>query len=103
MAMVSLKTEGKEHDMIEDSKYGWGTRLCLTSDQCAALGITTPPPAGAAVTIVAKATITRTTEEAEVEGDEPNEVYLELQLTDMELRQSDGALSAATVLYGPTA
>lgn len=78
--------------------------ICLTDDQCEALGITAAPEAGTVYMIQCKAiaiSVTSSVEEADEtasEGAAPD-VRLTLQITDMEL--TGGAQkSAASVLYG---
>lgn len=106
MALVSMKTgnEDNEYAEISENPYGYGLCLRLNPEQCKALGIDTPPKAGTAMMLMAKSIVARSTEEADIEeeGEAPEtEVYLELQITDLEVRAaSDGTASAATVLYG---
>jgi hypothetical protein len=97
MALVSMKQEKEMGTEIEDNPYGYGLCIRLSPEQCTALGITTPPPAGSVMMLTARAEAKRVTEEAEEDG---NEIYLELQITDMELQgmQTD-PLDAARVIY----
>jgi len=104
MALVSMKMEQENELEMETNEYGYGLCIRLEPEQCAALGITTLPKAGSTITLSAKTTVKRVTEEAgePEEGDTGNEVYLELQITDMEIQ--NGATTnetAASVLYQP--
>ncbi len=57
-----------------------------SDDQCEALGITTPPAAGTKVTISAAAFVCSATQTTEQDGDDAGvDVFLELQITDMEI------------------
>lgn len=96
MALVSMKRESKAPEM-EENEYGYGLRICLESDQCEALGITTPPEPGTAVMLRARAVVSRTNIENDGEGPE---TYMTLQITDMELGKTEPAKNAATMLYG---
>lgn len=98
--LVSMKIKDEGPETYEDNPYGYGLCLRLNPGQCEALGIRTPPVAGTAMTLMARAVAKRVTEEAE-EGKEKNEVYLELQVTDMEVSSaSNSGPSAVSMLYG---
>lgn len=91
-------------EVMEDNPYGYGLCIRLEPEQCAALGITTLPKAGSTMSLSAKVTVKRVTEEAAEpeEMDEGNEVYLELQITDMEIVGAQTSPeNAAAVLYQP--
>jgi hypothetical protein len=86
--------------MSLSNKYGYGLRIRLNDDQCEALGITTPPVAGSKMNISAVAFVASATQSVEDDGDDSgNDVYLELQITDMELSTSKG-VEPSTMLYG---
>lgn len=84
MALVSMKQE-EEKNLMEENPYGYGLCIRLSPEQCTALGITTPPPAGSVMMLTSRAVAKSVTEEAE-EGGEGNEIYLSLQITDMEIQ-----------------
>jgi hypothetical protein len=102
MALISMKI-ADEYEMSEPNEYGYGLCIRLNPGQVKALGITELPKAGSAMMITARAIANRVTEEAD-EGQAENEIYLELQITDMELKSTQSASendsSAATLLYG---
>jgi hypothetical protein len=82
------------------NQYGYGLRIRLNDDQCEALGITTPPAAGSKININAVAFVASATQSVEDDGDDAgNDVYLELQITDMELSTAKG-VEPSTMLYG---
>jgi hypothetical protein len=96
--MVSMKMETEEGVRCSPPAYGYGLCLYLNDDQCEALGIKKALEAGSTVNITAKAVVTRSTQSVEADGDDTGPDYsLELQITDMELRQSGG--STASRLY----
>jgi hypothetical protein len=85
-----MKTEDSGVETYEPNPnlnpYGYGLRLRLNDDQCEALGITTPPAAGTKVSISAAAFVCSATQTTEQDGDDSGiDVFLELQITDMEL------------------
>lgn len=93
MALVSMKTDDSGVEAYEPNPYGYGLRIRLNDDQCEALGIKTPPAAGTKVTISAAAFVCEATQRVEQDGDDAGpDVFLELQITDMEL----GAAAAQT-------
>jgi hypothetical protein len=98
--MVSMKTdESNECCAPSSNPYGHGLRIRLNEGQCEALGITTPPKAGSKMSISAATFVTEATTRVEDDGDDAGpDIYLELQITDMEI--SDSGKSAASVLYG---
>lgn len=101
MSLVSMKTNESECVAYEPNPYGYGLRLRLSSDQCEALGITTPPGAGSKLRITAAAFVCSATQSVEKDGDDAGpDVFLELQITDMELGTDQTKPSAATMLYG---
>lgn len=104
MAMVSMKMEGDDGAVeAERTPYGYGLCLCLSEEQCEALGIKTPPAAGAKLLVQALAFVAEATQSVESDGDDEGpDVRLRLQITDMELAP---ALSgdAASILYPSSA
>ena len=99
MTLVSMKTEDSSVEAYEPNPYGYGLRIRLNDDQCEALGITTPPAAGTKVTISAAAFVCSATQTTEQDGDDAGvDVFLELQITDMELT-AGAAQTDARSLY----
>ena len=102
MSLISMKI-ADENKLSEPNEYGYGLCIRLNPGQVKALGITELPKAGSAMMITASAIANRVTEEADDDQAE-NEIYLELQITDMELKPTKSASekdsSAATMLYG---
>lgn len=99
MALISMKCDESEEVKASDNPYGYGLRIRLNDDQCEALGITTPPTAGSKMSITAAAFVVSATQSVEDDGDDAGpDVYLELQITDMELGASSA--NAVNVLYG---
>lgn len=81
-------------------KYPWGLEINLNDDSLDKLGVKTLPAVGTEVTIVAKATISSTSERStESDG---NCASMSLQITDMRLDGLDADLlgRAAEILYG---
>lgn len=81
-------------------KYPWGLSICLNDDSLEKLGVKSLPAVGTEVTIVAKATVSGTSENAtENDGTRSS---MDLQITDMQLDGLDGDLfgRAAEMLYG---
>jgi hypothetical protein len=100
--MVSMKTppDDSNEATASSNQYGYGLRIRLNDDQCEALGITTPPAAGSKMNINAVAFVASATQSVEDDGDDAgNDVYLELQITDMELSTAKG-VEPSTMLYG---
>ena len=106
MALVNMAIADEAPESYEDNPYGYGLCIRLNPNQSAALGISTPPPAGTKMMIHAMAVATRVTEEADLEeggGSAEKEVYLELQITDMQIDapgNTSAKEDAATMLYG---
>lgn len=104
MALVSMKTDGDDAQPVGANPYGYGLCIQLNEDQCEALGITTPPAAGTRLTISAAAFVRSATQTVEADGDDAGpDVYLELQITDMELgaaRSQSGAESLYPTMLG---
>lgn len=83
-------------------KYPWGLEISLNDDSLDKLGIETLPAVGTAVTIVAKATVSSTSERA-TESDGAC-ASMCLQITEMQLSgvQEDALGRATKALYGGT-
>lgn len=81
-------------------KYPWGLNICLNNDSLDKLGVKALPAVGTEVTIVAKATVAATRENA-TEG-EGSQSSMDLQITDMQIDGLDADLfgRAAEMLYG---
>jgi hypothetical protein len=87
-------------EIAASSNHSYGLRICLNEAQCEALGITTPPAAGSKMNINAVAFVASATQSVKDDGDDAgNDVYLELQITDMELSTAKG-VEPSTMLYG---
>jgi hypothetical protein len=99
MAMISMKTdEGPE--ACGTNPYGYGLSIRLNEDQCEALGITQPPAAGSKVQIRAITIVTEVTQKMESDGDDKGpDIFLCLQITDLELGSKESASSSASMLY----
>jgi len=101
MKLASLKTD--DSGMCEPcppNPYGYGTCISLNDDQCEALGITTPIPAGTVVSIQAVAVVESVTESVERDGDDTgNDVSMRLQLTDMGISPMKSTIDPAEMLY----
>lgn len=101
MALVSMKCESKNEGSLSNNEYGYGLRIRLNDDQCEALGITTPPKAGTVLSLSASAFVASATESVkDDEDDTGNEVYLELQITDLEIGKDSKNGPHASMLYG---
>lgn len=104
MALVSMKTDDTGCEPCSPNPYGYGLCIRLNEDQCEALGIKTPPAAGARLTVTAAAFVRSATQTVEADGDDAGpDVYLELQITDMELsaaRSQSGAESLYPTMLG---
>lgn len=104
MALTSLKAEGDEYATYPgNNKYGYGTEIHLTGEQCEKLGITKMMRAGQPVTIRATGVVSRSTEELEASTDSGGkDVSFCIQLTEIEVKStgSANAAKAAQMLYG---
>lgn len=101
MSLVSLKREDGDEccHSYAGCKYGYGTEISLTREQCEALGLGKSMAAGQPVSIKAVGIVSRSGEELSSEG---KGVTLSIQLTDIEVQPngSANAKKAAQVLYG---
>jgi hypothetical protein len=102
MALINMKTsEDGANEAITPNPYGYGLELRLNEDQCEALGITTPPTPGSKVMIKAATIVTEVHQTVEMDGDDAGpDVYMCLQITDLELGAAESANTQATMLYG---
>lgn len=99
MALVSMR-QFEEKAEVEDNPYGYGLCISLSPEQCAALGLTSPPPAGSVMMLSARTEATSVTEAAGESGEGGNEIYLSLQITDLEIQDMQSAATdVARVLY----
>jgi hypothetical protein len=99
--MVSMKCETDDSTQeYKPNPYGYGLEIRLNEDQCEALGITTPPTPGTKVIIKAATLVTevRQTMEADVDDTGPD-IYMCLQITDLELGGADSSTKASSMLY----
>ena len=101
--MENTPAEAKEYpqpSVAEAPKYPWGLCVTLSDDSLDKLGVKTLPAVGTEVTIVAKATVSRTSENAT--EDAGNSASMDLQITDMQVDGLDADLfgRAAELLYG---
>lgn len=105
MPMVSLKRvdEHREAEVYKESEYHYGTTIDLDGEIVEALGLNGALAAGQKVTIQAMGVVIRRSEEIEA-GDDSNgkDTYVCIQLTDIEVKQTGKAdtAAAATMLYG---
>lgn len=103
MSLVSLKRDDDDNapccHTYGGFKYGYGTEISLTREQCEALGLSKSMAAGQPVTIKATGIVSRSGEELSSEG---KGVTLSIQLTEIEVRPngSANAKKAAQILYG---
>lgn len=102
MSLINMAVQESDDEAQEamTNPYGYGLCIRLNPKQCEALGITTPPEAGRVMNLRAMATATCVTQEVDV-GEEDKEVYLELQITDLEIGKASNAANASSMLYGP--
>ena len=104
--LISMETtaqEAKEYtqpSVADAPKYPWGLNICLSDDSLDKLGVKTLPAVGTEVTIVAKAIVASTSENA-TEGSGTRS-SMDLQITDMQLDGLNADLfgRAAEMLYG---
>jgi len=103
--MENTPEEAKEQIGLVSSaddapKYPWGLELNLNDDSLAKLGVKTLPAVGTEVTLVAKATVSATSERA-TESDATC-ANMNLQITALQIDGLDADLfgRAADMLYG---
>jgi len=100
--MQQSAEEAKEYtepSVADAPKYPWGLCITLNDDSLEKLNVTTLPAVETVVTIVAKATVSRISED-QTQGGETRR-SMDLQITDMQLGGvADLAGRAADSLYG---
>jgi hypothetical protein len=100
MSLINMAIPGDDEAVeAANNPYGYGLCIRLNPKQCEALGISTPPEAGTVMSLRAMATATAVTQEVDV-GEDGKEVYLELQITDLEISTASNAAKSASMLYG---
>ena len=91
--MVNMK---RENDAVCEpcppEAYPYGLRICLNDDDCEKLGILGAIKAGTVLSVRAVTTVVRCSEEIDLAPDaedvatkEKSDIYLDLQITDMEI------------------
>ena len=100
MSLINMAIPDEGPEEYEPHLYGHGLCIRLNPKQCAALGITAPPEAGRVFSLKAMATATCVTQEVDL-GEEDKEVYLEMQITDLEIGKASNVANASSMLYGP--
>lgn len=105
MALVNMKSKPEREEAVgeidrDEPRYPWGLCLSLGKDELEKLGITALPKVGGEMMITAKATV-KSTSAYETQG-EGTDMRLELQITDMEIGQTENAQNTgrAEALYG---
>lgn len=85
--MVNMKRDDSAMcEPCPPEAYPYGLRICLNDDDCEKLGISGPVSAGTKLSVRALTVVVMCREELEAEeGEEKSEVYLDLQITDMEI------------------
>jgi hypothetical protein len=84
-------------DDCDEVRHDWSPCIYLSSDQCEALGLTTPPAAGTRVKLNAVAVFQIVTQ-AQDSDDSPTDVSATLRITHLEIGPVQGP--AAKTLYG---
>lgn len=103
MALIDLAMspeEAKEQttDIGENEKYSYGLRIHLDDDALAKLGLTTSPEIGSKMMITCAVEVCSKSMYQDQSGEA--ESSLDLQITAMEIGQSQSSGNAATLLYG---
>jgi len=94
MALVSMNTGDAR--ALESYTPDNCPCIYLNDDQCEALGITTPPAAGATIMLTCRAEIKSVTQEVESDGDDTgNDVMMTLRITDMEINNAPSSSSGS--------
>lgn len=101
--MLNTPAEAQEENSPSTSDapaYPWGLCITLNDGSLEKLGVKALPAVGTEVTIVARATVSRTSANATEGGDDYSSV--DLQITDMQVDGLDADLfgRAAEMLYG---
>lgn len=82
-------------------KYPWGLSICLGDEALAKLGIGLMP-VGTEVMIMAKATVTGTSSRARQNGDNSQDMDMQITALDLAPTQADPMAKAANKLYPGT-
>jgi len=92
--------EQVQPSVADAPRYPWGLCITLNDDSLEKLGVKGLPAVGTAVTIVAKAEVSRTSD-YQTQGNE-SEMSMDLQITDLQIDGLDVDLfgRAAEMLYG---
>lgn len=106
MAMVNMKRAPEREEMpgeieADEPRYPYGLCISLGKDELEKLGITSLPTVGAAMNVMARATV-KSVSSYETQG-EGADMRVELQITDLEIGQASGTTAAASALYGNNA
>ena len=100
MALKNMAVQDVAEEMAEMSNpFGYGLMIRLNPKQCEVLGIGKPPEAGTVLSLRAMACATTVTQEVDP-GEKDKEIYLELQITDLEIGKASSASKSASMLYG---
>lgn len=103
MAMVNMKSKVEREGMpgeveADEPRYPYGLCISLGKDELEKLGITSLPTVGAAMNLMARATV-KSVSSYETQG-EGADMRVELQITDLEIGQASASTDAASALYG---
>lgn len=103
MAMVNMKSKAEREEMpgeveADEPRYPYGLCISLGKDELEKLGITSLPTVGAAMNLMARATV-KSVSSYETQG-EGADMRVELQITDLEIGQASASTDAASALYG---
>lgn len=94
MALIDMNI--RDDDSVGSlGDYNESPCIYLTDEQCKALGITSPPAAGTAMMITARAVAQSVTQSVDGDKDDPD-IRMSLQLTHMEI---SGSPSSGGSLY----
>lgn len=107
MALVNMKQQPKREEMpgaieADEPRYPYGLCISLGKDELEKLGITALPKVGSEMMVTAKAVV-KSTSAYDTQG-EGQDMRVELQITDMDLGQTENAQNdnRANKLYGNT-
>lgn len=107
MALINMKQQPKREEMpgvieADEPRYPYGLCISLGKEELEKLGITALPKVGGEMMITAKAVV-KSTSAYDTQG-EGTDMRVELQITDMDLGQTENAQNdnRASKLYGNT-
>lgn len=107
MALINMKQQPKREEMpgtieADEPRYPYGLCISLGKEELEKLGITALPKVGGEMMITAKAVV-KSTSAYDTQG-EGQDMRVELQITDMDLGQTENAQNdnRASKLYGNT-